>query len=122
MKDQKFETNYIDVREGSIADSETLKPFYDQPGHMRDVCFVWPNGRRLALSYNDLIYKELTDDCELILRFSSAVIKISGYKLETMHRAFVQQLPLYVSIQNEGYQDKICHGSIVTSIEVIADF
>lgn len=70
IEDQKFETSYMDVWEGSIAETETLKFFYDQPGHMRDVCYVWPNGRR-ALSYFSIIEKELIEDGEIKIAFST---------------------------------------------------
>ena len=96
MADQEFEANFKDVQGGHQEKAEVLKPFYDQPGHMRDVCFVWPNGRRLALSYVDLISNELTEDGELMIEFSHMTVFIIGHNLAIIHQALMAQKIQYL--------------------------
>lgn len=87
-------------KEGSIdPNSEELMPYYDQPGHMRNVCFVWPDGRRVFISYAYLISGELTIDDDLnkiVLTFSNQIVIIKGYELKQLFVALMKQMVLYI--------------------------
>ena len=79
--------------------SEELKPYYDQPGHMRNVCFGWPDGRRVFISYAYLISGELTINGEMnqiVLMFTSETVTIKGYNLTALHEALMEQRALYI--------------------------
>jgi hypothetical protein len=68
--------------------------FYQQPGHMRNVCFVWPDGRRLFLGYAYLVSGELKVDGEMneiTLTLSSQTLTIKGYRLEDLYNAIMEQ-------------------------------
>ena len=96
MSNQGFEVNFNDIQGANKESTEVLKTFYDQPGYMRDVCFVWLDGRRVALSYADMISKELTAGGEIIITLSTGIVMIKGYNLALMHTAMMKQRALYV--------------------------
>lgn len=95
MKDQSIDPS-----------SEELKPYYDQPGHMRNLCFVWPDGRRVFIGYAYLISGEMTIDGEInkiVLTFSNQIVTIEGYKMEELYQALMEQRMLYVAQFGERY-------------------
>ena len=83
---------------GSLAPSGELD-HYAQAGQMRNVCFVWPDGRRLFLSYSYLVSAQLgaSEGMQQIrLGFTSHTLVLTGLRLLPLYAALMEQRALHV--------------------------
>ena len=58
---------------------------FDSPGHVRNLCFVWPDGKMKFLNYAYLVsgeYNNVDETIELI--FTSDKVKITGTNLSIL--------------------------------------
>ncbi|WP_375447214.1 hypothetical protein [uncultured Fibrella sp.] len=79
---------------------------YETPGHARNICFVWPDGKKAFYNYAYLIATEFEphDDRNMItLNFSSYQISLSGYHLESLFMALLDHLPRIVTALDARY-------------------
>ncbi len=109
---REFKLRYDQMREGDPAKTEeTAQPspdsgLYHAPGHARNLCLVWPDGKRFFLNYAYLIAGELNLDGEknvILLHFSSHTVTLSGYGLETLFRELLDHLPKIIFAIDERY-------------------
>ncbi len=98
---------------------------YGGPGHMRNLCFLWPDGKKLFLNYAYLVSCAFEADGEtntITLAFTSHTILLKGYGLESLFDALMDQLPRVIDAQDARYRQAGEAAPMVTEIEVsIAD-
>lgn len=101
-------TDYQDEQGQSLS---TDKEHYPSYGNVRNLCFIWPNGRMLFLNYSYLIAAESnTVFSEMNLIFSTHIVTLKGFNLQMMFFDLMdQRLRLitcieerYLSLQPEG--------------------
>ena len=109
---REFKLRYDQMREGDPAKTEeTAQPspdsgLYHVPGHARNLCLVWPDGKRFFLNYAYLIAGELNLDGEknvILLHFSSHTVTLAGYGLETLFRELLDHLPKIIFAIDDRY-------------------
>ena len=109
---REFKLRYDQMREGDPSKTEeTAQPntdngLYHAPGQARNLCLVWPDGKRFFLNYAYLIAGELNLDGEknvIILHFSSHTVTLSGYGLEALFRELLDHLPRIIFSIDERY-------------------
>ncbi len=106
-----FKLRFDEMREGDPTASEQIRPsetdnYYQTPGHARNVCFVWSNGKRLFLNYAYLISGEFSPNEEknqITLTFSSHKVLLSGYNLEPLYSSLLDHLPRLISEMDSRY-------------------
>lgn len=106
-----FKLRFDEMREGDPTASEQIRPNetdanYQTPGHARNVCFVWSNGKRLFLNYAYLISGEFNPNEEknqIVLNFSSHKVLLSGYNLEPLYSSLLDHLPRLISEMDSRY-------------------
>lgn len=79
---------------------------YPSSGHTRNVCLVWPDGRRAFLNYAYLVASEFEPNNErnlIRLSFSSHSVALHGYSLESLFMALLDHLPRIIAVTDPRY-------------------
>ncbi len=119
-----FKLRYDQMRENNPSDNPVQTEStetYQTAGHTRNVCFNWPDGRRLFLNYAYLLscdFKPDMDRNRIRLTFSSHVVLLEGFKLESLFLALLDHLPRFISALDERYLANAKEDVIVTAIQV----
>jgi hypothetical protein len=109
--DEMREGSPVDIDQGQAAKGSDDDVLYPSFGHVRNLCFVWPDGRRLFLNYSYLVAAECnTMFSEIILTFTTHIVTAKGYNLKSLFfQVMGQYLRLlhctdqrYNSLQPEG--------------------
>ncbi|RYZ29048.1 MAG: hypothetical protein EOP49_40925 [Sphingobacteriales bacterium] len=81
-------------------------PVYPAPGHPRNLCLIWPDGRRFFLNYAYLVGGEFDPAHEknvIRLSFSSHTANFQGYSLESLFMELLDHLPRFIFAIDERY-------------------
>ena len=134
-QNRKFRLRYDELRDGNPAkisdknsdediesSSQNENKFYDRPGNVRHLHFVWLDGRRMFLNYAYLVSGELnvTEDANMIsLCFTSHTVILKGYDLEKLFSKLGDQTSMMIAQVDPRYVDTLNEKSItVTEIFV----
>ena len=92
---------------GSLAhETLPLVHLHETESHARNLCLVWPDGRRMFLNYAYLMAGEFDPEPEknvIQLRFSSCTATLQGYSLEPLFLALLDHLPRLIQATDERY-------------------
>lgn len=81
---------------------------FSDSDYVRNVCFVWPDGRQKFISYSRLDSGEISPEKDNIrLFFGSDVIELIGINLETLFTSFALHKRKYVFCDDARYNDLI---------------
>lgn len=123
---QSFKLRFDEMRENSPVKTE--KPtepdndtgLYHASGYGRNLCLVWPDGRRFFLNYAYLISGEYNPGDplnEIILTFSSHTAILKGYNLQLLYMELLDHLPRVVeAVETRYVSGTELNESIVTEI------
>ena len=123
---QDFRNRYEQLRASDPTKpenaSETTESgsFYETPGHSRNLCLVWPDGRRMFLSYAYLAAGKFAVESEfniINLYFSLHTVTVKGYALESLFMQLLDQMPRLISESDSRYASSERHQCII--IEMI---
>jgi hypothetical protein len=110
---QNYRLRFDQMRESHPTETETIPvtdgAFYSEAGVTRNVCFVWPDGRRAFFNYAYLIASDFEpngDKNRIRLTFSSNKVELEGYGLEKLFMDFFQHLPRIVLITDPRYANQ----------------
>jgi hypothetical protein len=124
---QGFKLRFDQLRESdptAPADDAdvSLAEQYGTSGHSRNVCFVWPDGRRAFFNYAYLIDGEYEPNQEtnvIRLNFSSRSVMLKGFSLQPLYMALFDQMPRIITAIDPRYVlDEDRQNSVVTSIAI----
>lgn len=115
---QGFKLRYDQLRENDPTgtdqeDGAGTHEFYPTSGHTRNICLIWPDGRRMFFNYAYLIAGEFEPNSEknlIKLSFSSHSVALHGYSLETLFMALLDHLPRIITAIDPRYvldEDKL---------------
>ena len=80
--------------DGGEGSEETT--YYDTPGHVRNLCLVWLDGRQQFLNYAYLVggtFMPGEEMNEITLNFSAHIVTLKGHGLDALFVALLDQLP-----------------------------
>lgn len=78
--------------------------FYEQPGHIREVCFVPLQGKAISLNYAYWVKREAdVEGNVIILTWTSHVVTLKGIHLMPLFFDFFYQLPKIIVAQDARY-------------------
>ena len=109
---QGFKLRFDQLRAGDptsvdgTAASVAQPDIYPTPGHTRNLCLVWLDGRQMFLNYAYLIACDFSpgDDMNVItLNFSSHQVTLRGYGLDMLFIALLDYLPRKVLVTDPRY-------------------
>lgn len=109
---REFKLRFDQMREGDPSKME--KPVQTETGndmfhtlvHARNLCLIWPDGKRLFLNYAYLLAGEFTigsEKNEIKLSFSSHTATLKGYGLEALFMELLDHLPRIIIALDERY-------------------
>ncbi|PKK36797.1 hypothetical protein BWI96_10525 [Siphonobacter sp. SORGH_AS_0500] len=128
--DHGFKTRFDQMRENNPASLEAKQPGQIVPNHevfhpigyARNLCLVWPEGRRYFFNYAYLIAAEFLPgpDLNLIrLEFSSHQVVLKGYELEALFLQLLDHLPRIITAIDARYIiDRTQGESLIVNMEV----
>lgn len=108
---QGFKLRFDQMRESDPTSSDPSPGTdeadrYPQPSFVRNVCLIWPDGRRMFLNYAYLVAAEFDPSREtntIKLIFSSHTVLVEGYGLETLFVALLDHLPRLITAIDPRY-------------------
>ncbi len=91
-------------KEDINSDNDSSITMHSPTAHVRNICFIQKDGKRLFLSYAYLISVEfLPEENTIILTFTTHTATLKGYLLETLYEALENHGPKRVREQDERY-------------------
>lgn len=116
---QDFKLRYDQLKENDPTgeNSDALQnQNFETPGHVRNLCFVWPDGRMKFMNYAYLISVELfPDESSIVMIYTSNKVTIKGIKLHELFVQLFSHLPKGIEIVATRYT-KLHSGTIVSDI------
>ncbi|ADB38020.1 hypothetical protein [Spirosoma linguale] len=109
---QSFKLRFDQMRDGDPTAPEAteaplgLHSIYPTVGYTRNLCLVWPDGRKLFANYAYLVAGEFEpgDETNMIrLSFSAQLITLRGYGLEPLFIALLDHLPRFILASDPRY-------------------
>lgn len=108
---QGFKLRYDQLRENDPTSTEQqtgaeASEHYPSSGYTRNVCLVWPDGRRAFFNYAYLVAGEFEPNGErnlIKLSFSSHNVALHGYSLQSLFMALFDHLPRIITATDPRY-------------------
>lgn len=89
-KHSRKETAHEDPPKAESRDNGIER--YDEPGHIRNICFVLADGEEQFFSYNDLALGKFSpNDSQIELRFPFGNVQIKGSNLKVLFNDLCDQ-------------------------------
>lgn len=111
-----FKLNEKDVNK---AEQEAIEKSENHltESHVRNLCFVWPDGKKKFLNYAYLVSGEyLPEENSIKLAFTSETILIKGDRLEGLFEQLLNHEPKRIVCTDERYAAIDDSGIFVTEI------
>lgn len=124
---QGFKLRFDQLRESDPTHAQKSASFtgveaYAQVGYTRNVCLIWPDGRRMFFNYAYLMAATFEPNAEMNtiqLDFSSHTVHLKGYQLEKLFMALLDHFPRLILATDLRYVlDEDQQGGIVVHIQV----
>lgn len=104
--------------EGQIGDDDLYYPSY---GNVRNLCFSWPEGRKMFLNYAYLISGEYdAEDNSIAMVFSTHSVAVRGINLQPLFFKIMSQEVRLLQCTDARYNSVSHDRAIVNSIQVTA--
>ncbi|KAA2241533.1 hypothetical protein F0L74_16695 [Chitinophaga agrisoli] len=103
---QSFRFKYDQMREGDPTqqNKSSENDSYSMESHVRNVCFVWLDGRRVFLNYGYLVSGDYDPvEGRIVLAFTSHVLTLTGIHLESLFYEFMQHVPRQIICTDPRY-------------------
>ena len=123
---QHFKDNFNQpANEANTADNQVENntdsiQIYADDSHVRNLCFVWPDGRKIFFNYAYLVtceYQPGDNLNSIVLGFSSHKVILQGYGLKKLFTELLDHLPRYIHQVDPRYaQTEKAKTAVVTII------
>lgn len=122
---QGFKLRFDQMRDNNPTSDTTssvgANSDYHTLGHARNLCLIWPDGRKVFLNYAYLIEAEFDPGSEknvIRLNFSSHDVLLQGYGLDTLFMELLDHLPRIIKAADDRYAIETEYSTIITDIAV----
>jgi hypothetical protein len=124
---QDFKLRFDEMRRGNPTSTDVAaeikdKEFFDNIGHVRNLCFVWPDNKMKFYNYAYLVSAGyLPDDGSITLAFTTDIVILKGIRLMGLFEDLLSHLPRKIICSEERYRSSLGDNKpIIESIEIIA--
>lgn len=121
---QGFKLRFDQMREGDPTASTGGEPeAFATPGHARNVCLAWPDGRRFFLNYAYLVAGEFQpgEETNLIrLEFTSHTVTLRGHRLHELFAALLDHRPRVIA-SGEARYAALDEGGAATVVQMTVE-
>ncbi|MGN8037822.1 hypothetical protein ACTJJ0_22210 [Chitinophaga sp. 22321] len=131
---QSFRLKFDQMRDGDPTNRETSDPVsgegsdsrdesYSGYSNVRNVCFAWPDGRKLFLNYAYLVSCDYQpEENTLSLTWTTHTVMIKGFSLHNLFDELMQHLPRQIVCTDPRYNATVEKDkSIVNEIHITAN-
>ena len=121
---QDFKLKFDEMRESKpagsqIAEGIKLNDLYDIPGNVRNLCFVWPDGRMKFLNYAYLYSVEYSpNNSSILLTFTSEKITITGTRLTILFNSLLTHAAKSIKLEESRYSSTENNSFTVSDIQI----
>lgn len=124
---QLFRANFsqdevVDVEnDKQVSDTIGSTELYDTGSNVRNLYFIWEDGRRTFFNYADLAWGDLilTDSVNvLLLYFGGQIVTLKGYQLRSLFDLLSNHIPKTITARNPRYITDGQVSALVTDIQV----
>jgi hypothetical protein len=106
-----------DEQTTSDNSEELREAEYGDGDYIRNVCFVWPDGRRKFLNYGRLDSGEINEEQDTInLFFRPENVELVGLRLLPLFEAFIDHKPKFVYCDDARYNELSTDETIINEI------
>jgi len=124
---QDFKLRFDEMRQSNPAkkDNPSLNnddTHFDSYGHVRNLCLIWPDNKKIFFNYAYLVSGEyLPDEGQIVLAFTTHTVVIKGSSLEGLYEELLSHLPRKIICVGERYKSSVGNGKpVIDSIEIIS--
>lgn len=127
---QRFSLKMDEMRQGNPAATDDIPEagprdddlYYPSYGNVRNICFCWPDGRRMFLNYAYLISGDYeAQENRITLVFSTHSVMLQGINLQTVFFKLMSQHIRLLQCVDSRYNAIEPERAVVNSIEVAAN-
>jgi len=124
---QVYKSRFEQMRENALQQSSQDNSVqsaqdhqYPSGGNGRNICFIWPDGKRLFLSYSYMVSGEFNPkESMIILTFTTCTLTLNGYNLDFFYDELMGQITRKVFCEEDRYnQINDSEHTKITSISV----
>lgn len=106
--------------DASQTDDRKEADRYATAGHVRNLCFIQPNGEQLFLNYAYLISGAFSPENNIItLSYTTHIITIKGHHLDVLFDSLMAQIPKQIVCVDKRYEAAIDETETVVTEIVI---
>ncbi len=124
---QDFRSRYSEMRENdpTSPDSPGEKnsdgnDHYVTHSNVRNIAFIWPDGRQLFLNYSYLVSGEYSPDtATIVLLFTTHKVMLKGLKLIDLFDDLMAHLPRVIVCTDARYNMLSDSGPVVNEVQVV---
>ncbi len=100
----KFEENKDSVEaDNTVSDDNSHA--YSTAGNIRNLAFVWPDGKMQFLNYSYLVscVYDPKEEC-ILMEFTTHSVELKGYKLNILVHELMASIPRLIFCTNDRYR------------------
>lgn len=120
---QDFKLKFDEMRENDPTgeNGEQANERFASTGHVRNLCFVWPDGKKKFLNYAYLVSCDYDpDENTITLNFTSDTVLIKGSGLDGVFEELFSHIPKRIVCVDVRYNSVANGGSIINDITLIS--
>lgn len=103
MSNQDTKTRFQQIRENNALAAVTqASEAYGEQSHVRNLCFVWTDGKKLFLNYAYLVSAAYEPDA-ITLAFTTHTLTLTGLRLEKLFDELMDHLPRIIICTDDRY-------------------
>lgn len=124
---QSFSERFAQMRENALTGGEPqVSPNggdakYPTAGNTRNLCFVWPDGKRMFINYAYLVSGEYRPaEGSIVLIFTSHTVTLKGTTLEPLFEDLMGQVTRQVVCMDSRYTETTDEDQVVVTEIIIS--
>lgn len=124
---QVYKSRFEQMRENALQqssqDNSVQSPQdhqYPSGGNGRNICFVWPDGKRLFLAYSYMVSGQYSpEDSAITLTFTTCTVTVKGSNLEGLFDELMEQRTRLVACEDGRYSEVREEGKAIVNEIVV---
>jgi hypothetical protein len=127
---QSFSERFAQMRENALTGGEPQDSSigsisgdtkYPTAGNTRNLCFVWPDGKRMFINYAYLVSGQYSPaEGSIVLVFTTHTITLKGTTLEPLFEDLMGQVTRQVVCMDQRYSETFDDGQVIVSEIVVS--
>jgi hypothetical protein len=125
---QGYKSRFEQMRENALQQSSQDNSVqssqdhqYPSGGNGRNICFIWPDGKRLFLSYSYMVSGQYSpEESAIVLTFTTCTVTVKGSNLESLFDELMEQRTRLLECEDGRYSEVIYERKEIVNEIVVA--